>query len=102
LIQIFQGNEFSLSIEILNSDGSKKDLTGLTVTAGIKCPDGTIVLKNCVIEDVGLISLPLLATDTAQVGVYTVEIRLEKTGYKETWKEFNFEVKESIILKGTP
>ena len=101
MIEIFQGNEFSFPIEILNYDGSGKDLSEFTVKAGIRFQDGTVVLKDCVVEDIGLVSLPLLATDTAKVGVYTVEIRLEKVGYKESWGEFSFKVEESIILKGT-
>jgi len=102
LIEIFQGNEFSFPIEILNYDGSGKDLTGFTVKAGIKFQDGTVVLKDCVVEGIGLISLPLVASDISNIGVYTVEIRLEKVGYKESWGEFSFKVEESIILKGIP
>ena len=102
MIEIFQGNKFSFPIEILNYDGSEKDLTGFIVKAGIKFQDGTVVLKDCVVEDIGLISLSISTTDTANIGVYIVEIRLEKIGYKESWGEFSFKVEESIILKGTP
>lgn len=99
MITIFQGNEFSFPVEILNSDGSRKDLTGFTAKAGIRFRGETIAVKNCVIEGIGLISFPLTATDTAQIGVYSVEIRLEKTDYLETWGEFSFKVVESIILQ---
>jgi len=101
MIEIFQGNEFSFPIEILNYDGSGKDLTEFTVKAGIKFQDGTVVLKDCVIEGIGLISLPLLAMDTAKIGVYIVEIRLEKIGYSESWGQFSYEIIESIILQGS-
>lgn len=100
MITIFQGNSLSIPIEILNPDETPKDLTNFKVMAGIKKPDGTIIKRDCNIEGVGLVSLPLTETDTQQVGIYVVEIRLENGTYKETWGIFGIEVQESIIMKG--
>jgi hypothetical protein len=101
MIEIFQGSEFSFPIEILNYDGSGKVLTEFTIKAGIRFQGETILIKECAIEDVGLISLPLLPEDTAVIGIYVVEIRLEKTGYNEPWGQFSYEIIESIILQGS-
>ncbi len=81
---IDQGADLALQIELVNPDGSKKDLTGYTAAAKMKKTyrslesiDFTAVIPDPSLEGVVTISLTNLQTDTLSTRgryVYDVEI----------------------------
>ena len=98
MVEIFQSNEFSFPVEILNSDKTGKDLSGFTVKAAIEFEGKLFATKTCDVESIGLISIPLTPLDTADLGIYNVEIKLEKAGYSESWGTFSYRIVRSIFL----
>ena len=81
---IDQGADLALQIELVNPDGSKKDLTGYTAAAKMKKTyrstesiDFTAVVPSPPLEGIVTISLTNLQTDTLSTRgryVYDVEI----------------------------
>ena len=81
---IDQGADLALQIELVNPDGSKKDLTGYTAAAKMKKTyrstesiDFTAVIPDPSLEGIVTISLTNLQTDTLSTRgryVYDVEI----------------------------
>ena len=81
---IDQGADLALQIELVNTDGSKKDLTGYTASAKLKktyrsteSVDFTAVVPSPALEGIVTISLTNLQTDSLSTRgryVYDVEI----------------------------